>query len=357
MGIFDTFKRTAGLGAGVVSIGASPWTDPEGASLAPIVWSDILGADVVDALPMTRAEAITIPAASKGRNLLVSTIAKFPLVALNTAGPLEAKDQPSFLYRTDTAVTPYERMAWTVDDLYWEGYSMWRVRRGAKPAAGYAPILAAEWMPMSTWKITEGHVIFDVPGEAEYHPAEDEYLFFNSPFEGLLTVANRTLKGARDTENAWTGRARNPIPMVELHQTDDSMEPAEITPFVESWGKARRNPNGAIGYTPAGLEIRVHGAISADVMVESRNAVRTDLGSFINIRASMLDGTAGVDSLTYTTSEGERNSFYEFDLPFWTDPIEARLSMDDVVPRGTRIRFDKYSSDNPPAPTGPVVED
>jgi hypothetical protein len=61
--------------------------------------------------------------------------------------------------------------------------------------------------------------------------------------------------------------------------------------------------------------------VKADLMVEGRNAIRTDVGSFLNIRASMLDGTMGIDSLTYTTTEGEKNSFYEFDLPFWTDPI------------------------------------
>ena len=71
----------------------------------------------------------------------------------------------------------------------------------------------------------------------------------------------------------------------------------------------------------------------------------------------MLDGTMGIDSLTYTTTAGEKNSFYEFDLPFWTDPLAARLSLDDVVPRGTRIRFDLYSEYNQPASTGVRVED
>jgi len=91
--------------------------------------------------------------------------------------------------------------------------------------------------------------------------------------------------------------------------------------------------------------------------VEARNAVRTDIGSFLNIRASMLDGTQGVDSLTYTTNSIERNAFYEIDLPFWTAPIESRLSQDDVVPAGQRVRFDKYAEYGAPIDTDIPTED
>jgi hypothetical protein len=51
----------------------------------------------------------------------------------------------------------------------------------------------------------------------------------------------------------------------------------------------------------------------------------------------MADSTASSQSLTYETQEGQRSDFYEFDLPFWTTPITARLSMDDVTPRGQRV--------------------
>jgi hypothetical protein len=245
-------------------------------------------------------------------------------------------------------------MAWTIDDLIFYGYSLWWIQRGAIPeGAKFGPILSAEYVPQNQWKITDGHIQID-----EQDVDEHSVILFNSPFEGLLTIANRTLRGAIDQEAAWTGRAGNPVPVIELHVTDDAeLSTDEITNLVAAWSAARTNPNGAIGYTPASLEIRTHGDVKADLMVEGRNAIRTDIGSFLNIRASMLDGTMGIDSLTYSTTEGEKNSFYEFDLPFWSDPIVARLSMDDVVPRGSRVRFDFYDQYNIPAPTGPAVED
>jgi hypothetical protein len=354
MGIFGLGfgKRASNLLAGTTDLGiVSTWA-PE-ADLAPLVIADALGLDAAN-LPLTRAAAIKIPAVSKARNLLVSTIAPKPLVALNAAGPLDAKAQPTFLYRTDSNVTPYERMAWTVDDLIFYGYSLWRVVRGAGDSPKGGPILSAEYVPFTTWRIRAGVLYID----DERIDDLSSVLLFNSPFEGLLSIGATTLKGARDTEASWVGRARNPIPLIELHVTDEAeLGEEEIKAFVNAWSTARRSENGAIGYTPAGLEIRTHGEVKADLMVEGRNSIRTDVGSFLNIRASMLDGTMGIDSLTYTTTEGEKNSFYEFDLPFWTDPITHRLSMDDVVPRGQRVRFDMYDAYHLPLDTGTPTED
>lgn len=334
-----------------------PWSD--GGALSSIVWNDLLGADA-DLLPISRAEAIMIPAVSKARNLLVSTVAKFPLRAIRpdpvTNVDVDVTALHPFLFRTNSAVSPYERMAWTIDDGIFHGVSLWLTERG-DPVDGRRPIQYAAYCPWSWWWFDEAGRIRVREDESDATGrvmSTDEVILFNFPFEGLLNVAARTLRGARDTERAWVGRVVSPIPMIDLHRTDDvDMTDPEVRDMVNAWATARMNPNGAIGSTPAGIEPAVYGDVQTDLYVENRNAVRTDVGSFLNVRASMLDGTMGIDSLTYTTVEGERNSFYEFDLPFWTDPVEARLSLDDVVPRGQRVRFDKYGAGDPTLPTGP----
>lgn len=376
MGVLNLLRgQTHRLVSHAVSLPINPYTPAP--NWPQFVIDDILGEEAKN-LPLTRTDAIGIPAVSKARNLLVATIASKPLVALGPAWrPIEPgeeltisphlidargmtqvlKEQPTWLYRTNNAVSPYERMAWTVDDLIFYGVSLWLLERGA-PAGDdkRRPILNAEWCPPSRWTIKDvdgdlGIYVDDVP------IAEDGCMLINSPFEGLLHVGKRTLRGARDVEDSWVGRAKNPIPMIDLHRTTDEMTDTEVTNMVDDWATARTQPNGAIGSTPPSVEVQVYGELKPELMAEGRNNVRTDIGSFLNVRAAMLDGTIGIDSLTYTTKDGERNLFYELDLPFWTDPIVARLSLDDIVPRGTRIRFDMYEAFNLPAPTGARVED
>ena len=154
---------------------------------------------------------------------------------------------------------------------------------------------------------------------------------------------------------------KNPIYITEMVIDDDSeLEPDEVKLVEKAWLKKTQAGKPSFGLSPKGTHLVTHGDENSDgsLFIENRNAVRTDVGSFLNVRASMLDGTAGIDSLTYSTTEGERNSFYEFDLPFWIDPIQEALSVDKVVPRGTRVRFDKYELYAPiPTPTGATTED
>jgi hypothetical protein len=357
VGVLNLLRgQTHRLVSHAVSLPINPYTPAP--QWPQFVIDDILGEEAKN-LPLTRADAIGIPAVSKARNLLVATIAKFPLKAFRSVDgvDVDVTAEHPWLYRTNSAVSPYERMAWTIDDLIFYGVSLWLLERGAPAGEDKRrPILNAEWCPPSRWTIkdvdgTLGIYVDDVP------IAEDACMLINSPFEGLLNVARRTLRGARDVEDSWVGRAKNPIPMIDLHRTTDDMTPAEVTEMVDDWAAARTSPNGAIGSTPPSVEPQVYGELKPELFVEGRNAIRTDVGSFLNVRVAMLDGTIGVDSLTYSTKDGDRNLFYELDVPFWTDPVDARMSLDDIVPRGTRIRFDKYEAYNLPAPTGARVED
>lgn len=348
MGILDLFRGTYSR---LVPTGfVSPYQSPTALqTLDPMVVADWLGPELAAQLPLDRAQAMSIPVVAKARHLLVSAISRLPLVELDgdtTIGEPDWFHTPA----ADNPTTPYDRMAWTVDDLIFYGRALWYVARDGVDG----PIVSAEFVPQAWWRINNDGVVIvqDQPLRPE------EYLLFNPPHEGLLALATRTLRGAIDTENAWVGRMRNPIPVIELHRLDDdNVLDDEITDYVKAWSTARRSTEGAIGATPHNLELRVHGEIKPDLFLEGRNALRTDIASFLNLRASMLDGTSGTDSLTYTTREGERNLFYELDLPYWTDPIEARLSMDDVCATGRRIRFDRAQQTTQPNPTGPTVED
>ena len=321
----------------------SPWQTGQ---LSQVVWSDIFG---VEAATITRAEAMTVPAVVKGRSILAGQVARFPMRVYDVDGI--STYQPEWLQGTASQISPYHRMLWTVDDLIMYGWSLWGVERDADGL-----VVNAERCPIERWEIRASDNAILIDGqEAE----NGSVILIPGPHEGLLALASRTLKGATRLERGWIAKALNPIPAMELHQTtDDPLETDEIVELVQAWAAARQDENGAIAYTPHNIEAREHGNTDPALFIEGRNFVRIDVGAFLGIPAALMDASLSTASLTYSTQQGQQNEFFNSTLPMWTNPIEHRLSLDDVVPPGMRVRFDLAELfNNPQSPTGPTVQD
>jgi len=320
---------------------ASPWSP---STLTKIAWSDVLGleADVV-----TRAEAMTVPSIVKGRSLIVGPLSRHPLAAYRGAQKITT---PAWLSRTSTDVSPQMRMLWTLDDLIFGGWSLWAVERGAS-----GQIVDAVRVPPEWWTVTQ-----DLTVEVNGRPVtSEEVVLFQGPQDGLLECGKGTIRAAVAMERAWATRVSTPAPLVELHGTDAQMplDEAEVQELVDAWETARSS-GGATAYTPASIEAKIHTGSDASLFVEGRNAIRLDVANFLALPGELLDGSTATASLTYSTQEGTRNEFVDYSLAYWAGPIEARLSQDDVTPRGTRIGFDLSDFlTTTPAPSGPARED
>lgn len=360
MGILSAFRLIRAAGelsptlAGAPGTGSrvgirSPWSSTQ---LSTVVLGDIFG---IDAMPVTRAEAMSVPAVVKARHLICTTLARHPLRVFEGSTMLD--EQPAWLDSTGTQTHPNTRMLWTLDDLVFAGWSLWAVERAGSDKAD--PITDAVRVPPEWWQ-------FNGAGEIEVgsEPAEDgSVILFSGPFEGLLEAAATTIRGARDIERAWVGRVRSPIPAIDLHQTtDEQLEDDEIEALIDAWASARRDPEGAIAYTPHNIQANALGTEgssgSSALFVEGRNAVRLDVANFTGLPAALLDGSMATASLTYSTTEGKRNEFADYSVGMWSDPIESRLSMDDVLPTGQRMAFDLSAYLTPTQPTtSPARED
>lgn len=323
---------------------ASPWAT---GTLTQIVVRDILGLDTV---PVSRAEAMGIPAIAKARHRLCSDAARAPLVVME--GDAEVRDQSTaWLQRTSLPGTPQHRMVWTVDDLVFYGWSLWAVQRD-----GDGAITAAARVPFEWWSFGEdGRVVIN--GQPVDDP--EQLVLIPGFHEGIVNFAPRTIRGARELETQWAERAANPIPAVELHQeTSDALEPEEIEELVESWRDALRDNGGAVAYTPRSLTVKTHGTAVTDLLIEGRNAAAIDAARIVGVPAAVLDASNVNSTLTYETLQGRNLEYTEHSLSLYTGPVEARLSLDDVVPPGRRVRADTSSlTVNPPIPTGAPTED
>lgn len=342
MGLFDTLlRRSQPMYDYTRPVIRSPWST---GSLSPWVISDILG---VENRAVTRADAMRVPAIVKGRALIAGTLSRFPLAAYRLSERIET---PAWLFRTAGAVSPSQRMLWTLDDLIFGGVSLWMVERGTRDQITDAVRVLPEF-----WEVTPDLEI-RVNGEKV---APEQVILFEGPQDGLLDIAAVDIRSALAMRTAWSSRVTSPVPLVELHDTDPTAEltDAEIDDLISQWEAARKS-GGATGYTPARIEARIHGAVSSDLFIEGRNASRLDFANYMNIPASLLEGSMATASLTYSTQEGRRNELADYSLSYWAEPIEARLSMDDITPRGTRIAFDWSELLTPIQPgTAPVKED
>ncbi|MCR2785432.1 MULTISPECIES: phage portal protein [unclassified Microbacterium] len=342
--ISDFFFGTTGgalplavaTGAPIGNALVAPWSDQS--SLAHIAYSDIFtgGTDVV-----TREVAMTVAPVFRGRAIITGKLADLPLISGNWVEGefVAANRQPSWLTSSKTVVSPYHRMLLTLDDLLFYGWSLWAVQRSE---AG--TILDARRVAPHQWAF-DSNTPLGIRVNNQPVTDRSSVILFAGPSEGLLQTAADTIRGARAMEKAWVGRVQNPLPMTVLHEVASGSGGTRITPqeaqeYVDAWSQARTSVNGAVGFLPATLNMETYGEVNADLFENGRNQIRLDIANFLNLPASLLDGSANSASLTYVTREGERQELVEW-LEFWLAPIEARLSMDDVTPHGQFVRFDR----------------
>jgi hypothetical protein len=335
-------------GAGFIAPAAirgivSPW---ESGQLTEIAFAELFG--FVGDLAVSRPMAMSIPAVARARQILITSIAGLPLRVYR--GPDLVDPQPAWPSRTDGDVSPWHRMAWTLDDLIFYGWSLWAVKRGSD---GFP--ISVDRMPIERWSIdNDGQVLVD-----GFVVDNESVILIPGPFEGLLVTGSRTLVGGARLERSWINKAENPVPIVELHETGpDELMDGEPEQIVADWLAARNDPMGTVAYTPNRIQVNTHGQNDPAMFIEARNSLRIDVGGILGIPSGLMDASLSTASLTYSTRDGQRNEFADFSVPYWTDPISGRLSMDDVVPQGSRTRFDLsdlYTTT--PSPIGAIVND
>lgn len=352
MGIRTALKLTAARENNVIPFPvvqlASPFV-PYPSHLETLVWADVFGTDAL----VTRDTAMKVPAVARSRHLIAPTIASFPLRVFKRDEQLT--EQPSWTSRAG-AMSPWHRMVWTVDDLIFHGWSLWRCQRGA---AGQ--LLNATRVSFDQWKFSDDWTTIELrSSETEWRPADAaEVILIPGPHEGILQFGSEAIKQADALAARATKAAKNPQAEVELHYTGDAeLTQPQIDALIENYAKARRGENGGVGFTNKWTELKEHGAAAEHLLVEGRNVAAVDVARVVGIPASMIDAVTASAGLEYNTGETRNAQFLDYGLNAYMAPICARLSEDDVVPAGQSVRMDTSEWRNSlPSATGPVTED
>lgn len=320
MGFFHTIRR----GASAVTTSVASPLQPRGAL------GEVIAPDLGLAAPLTRAEALRNPTVRRARTMVCATIAKLPLVATDTDGPLA--EQPRWIGRTDALSTPFHRMLNTADDLFFYGYSLWELTRDYD---GY--VIAAAHVDYDRWGVNHAGEI-EVDGRAV---ADGSVCAFVGVDGGILADGRDAIRFARDLQLSAARSAKTPAPNLILKQTNEApMSDEDIRGLIAAWAKARRGENQGVAYLNSAIDaIPLEGNLE-QLLIEGRRDAAVDLARVCGIPAPMVDAVQAGSSLSYSNVESRLQELVTFGIEPHMNAIAARLSMDDMVPRGRSVVFE-----------------
>lgn len=279
---------------------------------------------------VTRAEALRIPALLNGIKLLCGIAQQLPLVA----DPVGESD--AFLAELDPRVAPGWTVAKTVDSLAFHQVAWWYVT--GRTGRGFPRTV--EWVAPHRINLAnpEKPLLDQVP------VAPSDLIRFDGVTEGLLDTGAEALQTALANVRAARAYATNPAPNVILTDADghDPLPAAEAKTYLDA-AHATVKDNGW-AYM-AGFKLTPVGWSARDLqLVEAREEDAIEMARLLSMPPHYLAAKQGGSTLTYANLGEVRRDLLEVGgLALLLVPIEQRLSMPDITPRGTRVSFDADS--------------
>ena len=319
-------------------------TAPQGEPVPHVREAGALVASIASAYGYTtsQATAMQVPAFAKAVKTYTHTISAFPLREYVTDGPVRPRP---FLEQPSSSIPYPAVMQRLVTDLALYDVAYWRVI--ARTWDGFP----SEIIPMRTQDVTDlngGNLGVDVnaypPSDPFYHlgnrvPTADVIKFYGDGLGGWLKNGATAINTAAALEAATLRYSETPIPTVVLKNTGSDLPEAMVDDILEAWEAARSNRSTA--YLNSVIEAKEMGWNARDLqLVEARQASAIAIARVANLDPVWVGAGIPGSSLTYSNRVDLYRQLLDTALTPLMDLIGARLSMNDVTPRGHRVAFD-----------------
>jgi HK97 family phage portal protein len=316
---------------------AEKFTDVE-ASLQPFNLSTSVYGLLNAPTTVDRASAMSVPAVARARNIICGTIGSLPLEQYNKftgahIEPLRVINQP------DPRVSGFVVYNWLAEDIWLYG-------------VGFGLVLDAyaedgrvrSWTRIDPKRVSPRYNIamneiegYDVDGKLAPIAGVGSVIRFDGADEGLINRGGRTIVAAIELEKAALQYAKEPVPSMVLKSNGTNLTSERIAKLLEAWRNSRASRSTAflnadvemqsVGFDPKSLQL-----------VEARQYVALEIARASGIPAYFL--SAETTSMTYSNATSERRSLVDFSLRPILAAIESRLSLPDICPSTSQIRFD-----------------
>ena len=293
-----------------------------------------------------RQRAMSLATVSRSRDLLASVISCMPLqmygeIFDNLTGEMEQIDLAprSWLRQPDPGVTYNFLMAWTLDDLLFYGRAFWAIT--ARTQDGFPSAFTR--LPAGSISTTDqsGPVFFGPSNEIYFAGAQlptADVVQFLSPIQGIIYSSAQTIATALKVEESRYNMARTSLPSGILKQTGgEPLSATELADIGAAFNQARLSSQTAVlneflSYEPS------NATPDKMLMIESAQDSALDLARLCGVPPYLVGVATG--SYAYTSSEQSRADLYIFGVKPYADCIASTLSMNNVLPRGTYVKFD-----------------
>lgn len=292
------------------------------------LWPDT---DPFSVVGIGREGAMKVGTAAKARNMICGAISGMPLEVLRGRAVLEEGND--LIFQPERGRARAVTMAWTVDQMLWHGQAWWRITErfsnGRPKHVAFEFTNAVQFDPQ-TQRVTIGNKVY---------PFSD-FICFEAIHEGALKYGKDVLVRAALTELAAAKASNNPVPTIELHQTDgDPLSNDERKDLVDAWIRARTSTNGGVAFTGTSVDVKTHGVHPEQLLIDGRNAYAKDVARVMGLPAWAVDASVEGSSLTYSNVPSRSRELLDYTLHPYMDAICGRLSLDDVLPNGQWCRM------------------
>jgi len=293
-----------------------------------------------------RNAAMSVPTIARGRDLMASVVASTPLCMYREmwdeteAEMEEEKIAPrSWLRQPDPSIPYATLMAWTLDDLFFYGRAFWFITSRTQ-----------DGFPATFTRLPAGGITTqDQAGPVWFAPSNEVYfqggmmdpkdlVQFISPVQGIVYASTNVINTALKLEASRYRNAESSMPSGVLRQTGgEPLSAQELADLSAAFNAARRdNQTAALNEYLEYIETK---ALPDNMlMIESANYQALELCRTAGIPPYLAGVNIG--SYSYQNARSAREDLYIFGARLFMECIAQTLSMNNVLPRGTYVRFE-----------------
>ena len=331
-----TNSEESGLAPVITDAGPRFADEPSGVSIDPGTLYGIPAGWEVRWRKITRRDALAVAAVKGARDLIANAVGGLNMGLHDPEGHVV---DWSFLDQPEDGIVG--KITWTriAEDLLFDGLAWLAVTH-----VGWhnKPVQAVRLDPASVsahpdWVLHHGDT---GTGVAQQWKPDTRLIRFESPNGGLLEHGARAIRTLVALSDA-TDQAANALPpLAYFAPADGTMadpDPEAVLDLLDDWEEARANSRTA--YVPLSLQLKTLGWNPDELQLpELRREAVLEIARLTRVDAEEL--AAAVTSRTYFNAFDRMQQRVLFTFKPYLDAISGRLSMDDVTPRGYKVRHD-----------------